>query len=208
MYFYSYPNRWKWPKKQSAYIPNLLLFQDFNHQLQGIWKFSRTFLKQNFYLVDSEKKALFWRFFFAQRVWIQTIYHWFKLVNSLSKLDIWGVSTMHQKWEKRETRNCWILFWKYFIDDFFSFQTNATVYQKVHFLEYLVALFWISKHCAGQKRWPHCLSSDTNWLTSSQWLESLWHQKLMPKTFTNLQLDNNPICLISKSCFRFNGNEW
>ena len=59
---------------------------------------------------------------------------------------------------------------------YFSFQTNATVYQKVHFLEYLVALFWISKHCAGQKRWPHCLSSDTNWLTSSQWLESLWHQ--------------------------------
>ena len=58
------------------------------------------------------KKALFWRFFFAQRVWIQTIYHWFKLVNSLSKLDIWGVSTMHQKWEKRETRNCWIIFWK------------------------------------------------------------------------------------------------
>ena len=107
LYIYSYPNRWKWPKKQSAYIPNLLLFQDFNHQLQGIWKFSRVFLKQNFYLVGSEKSP-FLKIFFAQRVWIQTIYHWLKLVNSLSKLDIWGVSTMHQKWEKKATINCWI----------------------------------------------------------------------------------------------------
>ena len=27
------------------------------------------------------------------------------------------------------------------------------------------------------KKDGHCLSSDTNWLTSSRWLESLWHQK-------------------------------
>ena len=64
------------------------------------------FLKQKFF-GWLWKKALFWRFFLP-RVWIQTIYHWLKLVNSLSKLDIWGVSTMHQKWEKKATRNCWI----------------------------------------------------------------------------------------------------